>query len=368
MNIKEIILYKAPVKLKVPFKISLGTFDYANNIIVVIKTSSQIIGYGECSPFMTIHGESMDTAFIVGQYLAKHLIGKSALDIEELSTIMDRVIYGNTCIKSAFNIGLYDIASQHAQMPLYRFLGGINNKTLQTDYTISIDTPEKMVQDAISIVDNGFKIIKVKLGGSKELDCERIRLIREAVGKEIPIRIDANQGWSVQTAIEILQELAQYTIQHCEEPIPRWLYTELPLIRAASPIPIMADESCFDQRDARRLIDMHACDLFNIKLSKSSGISRALQIVALAETASMKIQMGGFLESRLGFTAAAHVALSSSIIEYIDFDTPLMFIEDPVTGGIIYGKNGIITVPDSVGLGASYDQAYLDKQDRVIIN
>jgi len=368
MNITEIILYKAPVKLKVPFKISLGTFDYANNILVVIKTSSPYIGYGECSPFMTIHGESIDTAFTVGQYLAKQLIGKPALDIAQLSADMDSVIYGNTCIKSAFNIALYDLAAQHAQVPLYRFLGGTNNKILQTDYTISIDTPEKMARDAVSIVQNGFKIIKVKLGGTKELDCERIRLIREAVGKEVLLRIDANQGWNVQTAIETLQALAQYTIQHCEEPIPRWLYTELPVVRAASPIPIMADESCFDQHDAKRLIDIHACDLFNIKLSKSSGISRALKIIDLAEAASMKIQMGGFLESRLGFTAAAHVALTSNRIEHIDFDTPLMFTEDPVTGGITYGKNGVVTVPESVGLGASYDQAYLEKQTKIIIH
>ena len=367
MQIKEIVIYKAPIKLNVPFKISLGTFDYANNIIVVLKTTSGITGYGECSPFMSIHGESMDTAFIVGQYFGQALLGKPALEIENNSVLMDKIMYGNSCIKSAFNIALYDIAAQYAEQPLYQFLGGNNNKLLQTDYTVSIDTPVKMADDALRIKKNGFKIIKVKLGGSKEEDCERIRLIRNAVGKELTIRIDANQGWDVSTAIATLNELEQYVIQHCEEPIPRYLYTELPRVRAASPIFIMADESCCDQHDAKRLIHIHACDSFNIKLSKSAGIRNAQKIIALAEEASLKIQLGGFLESRLGFTAAAHVALTSNAVEYVDFDTPLMFTEDPVIGGITYGTNGIISLPEKAGLGATIDSAYLAKQEHVIL-
>src|SRR5262245_59277092 len=106
---------------------------------------------------MTINGESIDTCFIVGQYLAKVLKGKDPLDIEVCSKAMDAVIYGNTSIKSAFDIALYDIAAQHADLPLYRFLSGNKNKTLITDYTVSIVDPQKMVRDAQKIKDNGFQ-------------------------------------------------------------------------------------------------------------------------------------------------------------------------------------------------------------------
>jgi len=359
MKIQQIEIYQSPIKLKEPFVISLGSLHFAENIIVIIRTDAGVSGFGECSPFKTIHGESMQTCFVVAEYLAKVLLEKDPLQIEACSLAMDKVIFGNSSIKSAFDIALHDIAAQHAGLPLYKFLGGNNSKRLTTDYTVSIGEADKMVADALKIKSRGFQVIKVKLGESKEKDVERIRLIREAIGPGLPIRIDANQGWKSETALDILNALAPYNIQHCEEPIPRWDFMELAGIRKQSPIPIMADESCCDHHDAKRLIDLEACDLFNIKLGKSSGFYKAGKIIQLAEQANIKIQVGGFLESRLGFTASAHLALTSGNIVHCDFDTPLMFVDDPVSGGIAYSEKGIVTVPDSPGLGAYFDEKYL---------
>jgi L-Ala-D/L-Glu epimerase len=368
MKIRQIEIYQSPIKLREPFIISLGQVDYAENILVVIRTDNGLTGYGECSPFKTIQGESMETCYVVGRYLGKVLLGMDPRNMKECSMRMDGIIYGNTSIKSAFDMALYDIASQHSGMPLYQYLGGNNHKTIATDYTVSISNAEKMAQDAKRIKSGGFQVIKVKLGGSKEQDVERIRLIREAIGPGLPVRIDANQGWTAETALEILRNLAPYDIQHCEEPIPRWDFMKLPEIRSKSPIPIMADESCCDHHDARRLIDLGACDSLNIKLGKSSGIFKALQIIHLAEEAKIPAQIGGFLESRLGFTASAHLALVTANIRYYDFDTPLMFVEDPVLGGITYGNKGTITVPEKPGLGASADPGYLKGLTHCTIN
>ena len=366
--IKQIEIFRSPIKLKEIFITSLGPLDYAENVVVVIRTDKGITGFGECSPFMTINGESINTCFIVAQYLAKILIEKNALDIEACSLAMDKIIYGNSSIKSAFDIALYDIAAQHAELPLYAFLGGKNNKTLITDYTVSIGAPAKMANDAVKIKNNGFQFIKVKLGESREVDVERIRLISEAVGPGLPLRIDANQGWSTEDAIAILKALSAFNIQHCEEPIARWNFMELSKVREQSPIPIMADECCCDHNDAKRLINLSACDMFNIKLGKSSGIFKAQKIIKLAEPAGIKMQLGGFLESRLAFTAAAHLALTSDAILHYDFDTPLMFVEDPVVGGISYDNKGVITVPEKNGLGASIDDQYLQRLAKTIIN
>jgi L-Ala-D/L-Glu epimerase len=357
--IQRIEIYQSPIKLKQPFVISLGPLHYAENVIVVIRTNEGLSGFGECSPFMTINGESMETCVVVGQYLAKGLIGKDPLHIEACSLLMDRIIYGNSSIKSAFDIALHDIASQHAEMPLYKFLGGENTKTLITDYTVSLGNVDKMVDDALKIKAEGYQVIKVKLGGEGNEDVERIRRIRNAIGNDLPLRIDANQGWTVDTAVSVLKRLEQYNIQHCEEPIARWSYMDLPRIRRSTSIPIMCDESCCDHYDAERLTSLNACDLLNIKLGKSSGFYKALKIIQLAESTGVKLQVGGFLESRLGFTAAAHLALSSAQIIYCDFDTPLMFEEDPVTDGITYGAGGKINVSDAPGLGAMVDRAYL---------
>ena len=367
-NIQSVEIYKLFIPLKEPFVISLGPIKEVQNVIIIIRTEDGCTGYGECSPYMSINGESVDTCFIVAQYFAKVLKGKNALDIAGCMEIMDRTIYANTSIKSAFDMALHDIAAQHAGVPLYKFLGGEKNKVLETDMTVSIGDPEKMKADAIRFKEQGFPAIKVKLGESLEKDVERIKTIREGIGNEHPLRIDANQGWqTAENAIAILQALGAYNIEHCEEPILRHRFMELNKVSAASPIPIMADESCGDDHDAERLIQLNACSMFNIKLGKSSGFYKALKIAQLGAQAGMHMQVGGFMESRLGMTAAAHLALSNDHIHHCDFDTPLMFTEDPVIGGINYLEKGIIDLPDTPGLGAVIDESYLSKSQKLII-
>ncbi len=234
--------------------------------------------------------------------------------------------------------------------------------------TISIGDPAKMAADAVKFKEQGFPAIKVKLGESKEKDVERIAAIRKAIGKDIPLRIDVNQGWKVKTAIETLNALEEFNIQHCEEPIARWNFMKLKKVRKNSPIPIMADESCSDEHDAERLINLKACDYFNIKLGKSGGIFKALKLVKLAEANNIHLQVGAFMESRLAMTAFAHFSLCSPMIEHYDFDTALMFIEDPVSGGIVYEKNGVVKVPEVAGLGASANEDWLSNLEKVIIN
>ena len=129
----------------------------------------------------------------------------------------------------------------------------------------------------------------------------------------------------------------------------------------------MSDESCGDEHDAERLIKLKACDYMNIKLGKAGGIFKALKMVKLAEAASMHLQVGAFMESRLAMTAFAHFSLCSPMIEHFDFDTALMFSEDPVSGGIVYEKNGVVKVPEVVGLGARVEEDWLNNFEKIII-
>lgn len=345
-------LFPLRISLKAPFITSLGALHEVESVIVRASTRDGLVGWGECNPFWAINGETQETCLAVGRHLAKALLGHDGAIIEEAHARMDRLIHGNSSIKSAFDIALHDIAAQQAGLPLYRFLGGSANRDLITDYTVSLGAPDKMAADARSIVSNGFQMIKVKLGGAPEEDIRRLTAIREALGDAIPLRIDANQGWAPGQAIMVLSALRDSNIQHCEEPIPRWQFMELRRVKEASPIPIMADESCCDHHDAERLIGLGACQRFNIKLGKSGGLFKARKIIALAEEAGLEVQIGGFLESRLAWTAAAHLALTSEAVRYCDMDTPLMFTNDPVAGGITYGDCGTITVPDGIGLGA----------------
>ena len=362
-RIARIRLAPLRIPLKEPFVTSLGASDRVENVAVSIETAEGLVGTGECSPFWPINGETIETCLVVGGHLARALTGCDALDIAEAHRVMDRLIHANNSIKSAFDIALHDIAAQEAGLPLYAFLGGANNKELVTDYTVSIAAPDVMAAAAVRITENGFTVIKVKLGGTGEADVVRIGAIRAAIGMEVPIRIDANQGWDPDTAIKALNRLEAFNIQHCEEPIPRWQFMQLRNVKEASPIPIMADESCCDHHDAKRLIDLGACQRFNVKLGKSGGLFKARKILALAEEAGIGAQIGGFLESRLAWTAAAHLALASGAAQYFDMDTPLMFTMDPVADGIAYGPGGSITVPNAPGLGARFGPDLFIEQD-----
>ena len=265
-------------------------------------------------------------------------------------------------------MALYDISAQHAGQPLYQFLGGEKDKVLITDMTVSIGDPQKMKSDAVRFQQQGFPAIKVKLGEGLEQDVARIKAIREGIGTNHPLRIDANQGWqTADNAIAVLQALAPHNIEHCEEPISRWRFMELSKVSAASPIPIMADECCGDEHDAERLIALNACSMINIKLGKSGGLNKGLKIAQLGAAAKMHLQVGGFMESRLGMTAAAHLALANDHIEHCDFDTPLMYTEDPVLGGLVYKDGGVMEVPDTPGLGAMIDERYLINAEKVIV-
>jgi L-alanine-DL-glutamate epimerase-like enolase superfamily enzyme len=210
-------------------------------------------------------------------------------------------------------------------------------------------------------------MIKVKLGKAPKEDIERIRQIRQAVGNEIILRIDANQGWSYDDAVLALTELAQYNIQFCEAPMRKWNDELLPALCKISPIPLMADESVFTHHDAERIIRNHACAYINIKFAKSGGIHEALLINEVAEKNNIACMMGGMLESRVALTAKVHFAMAKNNVKFYDLDTCLIgHTVDPVIGGVTYSGMHL-QLTDAPGIGADVDNDYLEKLEQVVI-
>lgn len=365
--ITSVEIIKLNIPYKEPFVISLGVIHKATNVVVRIHTSSGLVGTGECAPFVFIVGETQETVVELAQKIGKILLKKNPFEIEDRLWEIDRAVKGNPTMKSAFDMALYDLMAKKAGLPLYRLLGGSNNREIYTDMTISIGTPEKVARDALEFKKAGFPAIKVKLGTTMKEDLSRIRAIRDAIGMDYPVRIDANQGWDTITAIATLKALEKYNIEHCEEPIPHWNNRELVKVRENSPIPIMADESLFDHHDAFRLASMGACDYFNIKFSKSGGINNALKIIAIAEASGIKCQVGCMSESRFALTALMHLVVARNTIVHYDMDSSLMLAEDPVTGGITYGGSGKWELGENPGIGAGFDETYLEKMEKITI-
>ncbi|WP_460980871.1 mandelate racemase/muconate lactonizing enzyme family protein [Spirosoma fluminis] len=366
MTITSITLYRYDIPLKAPIAISLGTIEHARNVLIEIQTSEGITGWGEGSPFWMIVGETQASGLAAAQDMARLLIGRDPLDIEGNITTLTRYLPGHPTTRSAFDMALYDIAAKAAGMPLYQFLGGAK-RDLVTDETIYISTPERMVADALRIQAKGAEAIKVKLGTNLRDDVQRVEAIRKAIGDQIPIRTDANQGWDVVTASAVLRTIGSWNVQYCEQPIRRHDIAGLRQIRRSSPVPIMADESLFDSADAIRLVREEAVDYFNIKLSKSGGLFEALKINAIAEAAGIPCMIGCMSESRLGLTANAHFAAARQNVCFYDLDGCFEHADDPVVGGITYHTYQI-SLPDTTGIGAEVNPAFLAQADRIRIS
>ncbi|MEJ7558326.1 MAG: dipeptide epimerase [Pedobacter sp.] len=366
MKITHVEIYRFSIPIK-PFVISTGTMYFAQNVLVRIYTDQNIVGVGECSAFPMIVGENQETCIAMAKEFAKILVGKDPLAIPDRMDDLLGYAAHNGTIKSAFDMALFDIASKDAGVPLYQFLGG-QKRSLVTDITIGIDSPENMSAAARDLKATGCSIIKVKLGKGIHDDIERVRQIRSAVGEEMILRLDANQGWDFDEALYALTAMLDFNIEFCEQPMRTWYDDRLPELHANSPIKIMADESCYNHHDARKLINSASCSYLNIKFSKSGGILEAQKIHEIALQSGIKCMMGGMLETRIAISASMHFALASPNITFFDMDSPLLgHLIDPVLGGITY--NGYtIDVPDTPGIGADADPAFLDTCEKWTIH
>jgi o-succinylbenzoate synthase len=365
MKITHTEIYRFSIPME-PFVIATGTMHFAQNVLIRIYTDAGIHGVGECSAFPMIVGETQETCLAMAKDFAQILKGKNPLEIPE--RMQDLLAYAdhNATIKSAFDMALFDIAAKNAKLPLYQFLGG-QKKTIETDMTIGIDTPEGMAQTALKYQQNGCRIIKIKLGKKVNDDIERVKQIRAAVGDEMILRLDANQGWSFDDALFALGELADQNIEFCEQPMRTWFDDQLPELNLNSPIKLMADESCYNHHDARKLINSQACEYINIKFSKSGGILEAQKIHEEALKHGVKCMIGSMLESRIALTANLHFALASPNVVFFDLDTCLLgHLIDPVIGGLTY-DGYFLDVPETIGIGADADKEFLETCESWVI-
>jgi L-Ala-D/L-Glu epimerase len=364
-TITRVDVYKMNVSLHEPFVIALGTSYRAENLLVRVHTSDGLCGTGEGSPLPTINGETQGIAFEASQALGGLLLGKDPSAIEDRVAEMNAALPFNTSAKCALDLALHDLLGKRAGLPLYALLGGTNRR-IRTDFTISITPPDQIAAKARAVKARGFRTIKLKLGTNRRDDAERVRIVRETVGDGVSLSVDANQGWSAATAIAVLRDIARHDVEHCEQPVPKWDREALKAVRDASPIPIVADEACFDHHDAYALARAGAADMFNIKLSKSGGIHTALQIASVAEAAGLRCMVGCMLEAKVGIAASAHLAAARPVITFADLDGILLHSEDPFTGGVTVEGDELV-LSDAPGIGVEVDPAYLARLESVTV-
>ncbi len=368
MIISQVDIYTVDVPFAKPLKVTIGTMYGAENVAVKITTDSGLVGWGEASPCAYIVGDTQQTNYQTGQQLAKLMVGKDPLAIEARMREIRGFIVREASIRSAFDMALYDIAAKAANMPLYQFLGG-ERREIRTDLTIGMQaTVEQTVKAAKAILAQGFDAIKMKVGRPGLEDVAHVQAVRELAGPDVHIKVDSNQGWDFPTAVANINAMAPLNLQYSEQPLAVWDFENLARLRDKVNLPICADESVFDDKDALKLIKLGAADYLNIKLGKSGGIHTGLKINAIAEAAGCKCMIGCFAESRLALGAAAHLAMAKPNIYFLDLDSAFDFVSDPVIGGMRYDEKvgGVIHLTDEPGHGAAFDESAL--KNRVTFN
>lgn len=352
MRIQKIELGEIQIPLVTPFKTALRTVTAVNDIVVRITAEDGQTGYGEAPATAVITGDTKGSVVTaIRDFIAPAITGMEIEDIDGIMRTMQKSIVKNTSAKAAVDMAVYDLYAKNLNRPLYRVLGG-NADSIETDITISVNGVEEMVRDSLRGVESGFRILKVKVGKEGLKDVERIEEIRKAVGRDIVIRVDANQGWQPKDAVRIISTMEDrgLDIDLVEQPVDAHNFDGMKYVTSRVYTPILADESVFSPQDAIRIIQEGAADLINIKLMKTGGIYEALKICGIAESYGVECMTGCMLESKLAVSAASHLAAAKGVITRHDLDGPALCKLDPYVGGPLF-EGSRITMTETPGIG-----------------
>jgi L-alanine-DL-glutamate epimerase-like enolase superfamily enzyme len=352
----EIIPVRLP--LREPFVVAYASYPDTLSVLVRVRTRDGAEGWGEATPDPNVTGETWGgTTETLRRDLAPALIGRDARNREAALYELDARVEGAPAAKAALDIALHDLVARAAGMPLWQLLGGRARDALQISRVISMGEPTAMAAAASRHVADGFRTVKVKVGDAADplLDASRVAAVRQAVGAEVAIKVDANQGWrSPGAAIAAIRAMAPSLPAYVEQPVLWWDMEGLAEVRRQTGAIIMIDEGCHGPRDMLRAVALRAADLVNIKLMKSGGILNALKLNAIAEAAGISAQVGTMVESSIASAAGLHAAIAMTNVRTVEMGGPLMLAQDIGDAGTWY-RHDMVTVLDSPGLGITVD-------------
>ncbi|MDN3379262.1 MULTISPECIES: dipeptide epimerase [unclassified Pseudoalteromonas] len=353
MKIKTIRFAKLKVPLVTPFKTALREVSFIEDLVIIIETNCGQLGYGSAASTPVITGDTHQGMMsVISQFIAPKLIDREIENINQICQIIQSTVVGNYSAKAALELAVYDLWGKLYQAPLYKLLGG-GSKDLRTDITISVDAIDKMLADCQLAVQQGFDILKVKIGNDLQQDIARINAIYQDYGQQAQIRLDVNQGWSAKQTVFALQQLENNNVQLelVEQPVKSDDFKGLKYITERVNTPIMADESAFSPQQVIQLLEQNAVDIINIKVMKTGGLSRAIEIANITAQYQAQCMIGCMLEGSIAVAGAAHLASAKAQqITKIDLDGPALGQYDPVQGGVEF-KGPAITLGDAPGLG-----------------
>jgi len=364
MRIVSIEIIETCIPLKKPYKLSkrYGYLENTKPVVIKIHTDEGFIGYGETDPMGRFTGETPETvAAVLKTDLAPAVLGEDPTNLHVVHETLDAVVRDNHMAKGAIDMACYDLLGKASGMPVYRVLGGSLYEELPIMGSIGGGSIEETVAAANAEKDKGYHSLMVKVGGDPVHDGERVLAVRDSLGRDYPLIVDANQGYDVSSALKFIGIARQADPVLFEQPVDAENIEGIAGIRKKCGVPISVDESILSYRHAQEVIRLEAADVFSIKVCKNGGIKATLQIIELARSKGIDILFNSMIEEGITQAASLHIALTTSNLFPFGhaYFSPLRLAADitDYSSNIVEGK---VRAPRSPGLGIRILEDVLD--------
>lgn len=362
MKITAVETYPVRIAIKPEYQMitSLGVHDISDYLVIRVLTDEGVDGAGEATVSERWSGETVPGAVaLIEQVLVPAVVGCDPREIEELDRRMDAACRHNWFAKSAIEMACWDIAGKAASKPVYDLLGGAcRNLSIRCRFSMGAYDVPRAQQRAQQLIDQGFDTIKVKVGTIPDDDLARVRAVREVIGPDRALMIDANCGWDVDTAIRCINELEDCNLWLVEQPTPDGDYAGLARCRRETKPPVMADDICFDMAHARELIRNNACDVISLYPGKNGGIRKAKAIAEFAAQHGVACSIGSNLEYDIATAAMCHLIVATENMQVEKYPGDVLgpaYHEKSVARNPISIEGPVTTITNAPGLGVDVD-------------
>jgi muconate cycloisomerase len=365
MKIEKVEVFGVAVPLIGEYKNAYLSKTVQKSAVVRITATGGIAGLGNIDPTPGYSKEqTVDHLAVLAQKFAPLLVGMDPTNVHAILARIEPAVKGFLDSKAAIEMACVDIAARAAGMAVHAYLGGAMKDRVLFNAWIGILPPDEAAKETLGWKQKGFRSAKIKVGGNIEADRDRVKAVREAVGPDFQLRIDANAGYDADTSIKLAKMVAPFKLQLFEQPVPDHDIAGMARVRKeanAVGVPIMADESVLDHASLIRIIKADAADIVKVKVMKQGGFINTRRMIATAEAAGIRCVVGhGF---GLGVNTMAEIMLaatSSNVIDGLECVGPLKTADDIVTRKLDI-SSGSLALPSGPGLGVTLDDAKMAK-------
>ncbi|MCH7998404.1 MAG: mandelate racemase/muconate lactonizing enzyme family protein [Chloroflexi bacterium] len=353
--------YRLPFRAE--FSTSRGVSTYREGLILRLDTDSGSVGLGEAAPLTERGRGTLGEALAILDEVGSGVVGKQ---LDEVQALMDETGRGHgdgamAAVRCAFDIALLDAMARAAAISVAELLTGGVSRSVVVNATIGAEAPAQAAAQAATARESGYSCVKLKVGGASSVDDERRRVaaVRDALGPEIKLRIDANGAWGVEQAVSAIRELEEYDLEMVEQPVAAGDLPGLARVRAEVDTPIAADEDVTDVEAAERVLEAGAADVLVVKPMIVGGLRPARRIIEMVAAAGAEAVVTTTLDSGIGTAAALHLAATLPPGgPACGLATGSLLVADLITAPLV-ARCGLMELPDGLGLGVKLDEGQL---------